>query len=74
MKTEKYNLIILRLVDRVDKRTRLILQKEKLLNSPTDGRKKSEEKLQAELNDIEYQIIQLDSEISTLIWVLEDNQ
>lgn len=72
MKTEKYNLIILRLVDRVDKRTRLILQKEKLQNSPTDGRKKSEEKLQAELNDIEYQIIQLDSEISTLIWVLED--
>lgn len=72
MKTEKYNLIILRLVDRVDKRTKLILQKEKLLNSPTDGRKKSEEKLQAELNDIEYQIIQLDSEISTLIWVLED--
>lgn len=72
MKTEKYNLIILRLVDRVDKRTKLILQKEKLLNSPTDGRKKSEEKLQAELNDIEYQIIQLDSEISTLIWVLEE--
>lgn len=72
MKTEKYNLIILRLVDRVDKRTKLILEKEKLLNSPTDGRKKSEEKLQAELNDIEYQIIQLDSEISTLIWVLEE--
>lgn len=72
MKTEKYNLITLRLVDRVDKRTKLILQKEKLLNSPTDGRKKSEEKLQAELNDIEYQIIQLDSEISTLIWVLEE--
>lgn len=72
MKTEKYNLIILRLVNRVDKRTKLILQKENLLNSPTDGRKKSEEKLQAELNDIEYQIIQLDSEISTLIWVLED--
>lgn len=72
MKTEKYNLIILRLVDRVDKRTKLILQKEKLLNSPTDGRKKTEEKLQAELNDIEYQIIQLDSEISTLVWVLEE--